>query len=204
MQTAYKKGLQSNIWKYFLFSLTWRRQFFPILAIYFLTLPNSTAQQIGFYSAVGAIVAFFLEIPSGYFADRFGHKKTLILAKVFLLLSTFFFVIANSFPYFVLGSMFLSLGFAFASGTNSAFMHETLSALKREKEYGKLMSKIGANVSLLSGLLMFLLPMLTAISIRLPLQVNLGFDIIGVFIAISFCNPRKKKSIYQQPFESKS
>jgi fucose permease len=31
------------------------------------------------------LAGFLMEIPSGYFADRFGHKKTLILSKVFML-----------------------------------------------------------------------------------------------------------------------
>jgi len=84
----------------------------PILSIYFLTLPNATAQQIGLYMGVGWAVGFLLEIPSGYFSDKFGHKKTLILAKFFLLFSTLFFVFGKSVPYFILGSSFLALSFA--------------------------------------------------------------------------------------------
>ena len=74
--------LESNIWKYFFYILTNRRHYITILSIYFLTLPNTTINQIGLYMGIGNLVAFLLEIPSGYFADRFGHKKTLILAKI--------------------------------------------------------------------------------------------------------------------------
>ena len=71
------KHLQSNLWKLFLMELTTRRNYIPILALYFLTLPNATAQQIGLYTGISWLAGFILEIPSGYLSDIFGHKKTL-------------------------------------------------------------------------------------------------------------------------------
>jgi len=191
-------NLQSNIWKAFLLSLTSRRSFYPILAIYFLTLQSTLANQIGIYIAVGSVAAFLLEIPSGYFSDLFGHKKTLVLSKLLLLASTGFFMLANSLPYFIIGSALMSAGFAFSSGTYAAFMHETLVGLKREKDYTKILSKISANASLLSGILFILLPFFTAIDIRLPLKITFVTDIIGVLIAISLVSPRKKEKIMKQ------
>jgi len=75
---------------------------------------------------LGSLASFLFEIPSGYFSDRFGHKKTLILSKVFMFLSTLCFLIGHDVVYFAIGSIFLSLGFAFTSGTMSAFVHENL------------------------------------------------------------------------------
>lgn len=95
--------LKSNLWKYFLFELSQRRHFIPILSIFFLTLPNTTANQIGIYSGIGFIVSFFLEIPSGYVADMFGHKKTLVLSKILMIISMTAFVFASGFYSFVIG-----------------------------------------------------------------------------------------------------
>ena len=74
-----QKELRSNIWKFFLVMLTNRRNYLPVLALYFLTLPNTAANQIGLYVGIGWLAGFFLEIPSGYLSDIFGHKKALIL-----------------------------------------------------------------------------------------------------------------------------
>jgi MFS family permease len=189
-----QKQLQANIWKYFLFLLTNRRNYIAILAIYFLTLPNTTAQQIGLYIGIGWVAGFFLEIPSGYISDIFGHKKTLILAKVSMLTSTLFFAFGNSLPYFILGSCFIAFGFAFTSGTSGAFFHNTLIGLKREKEYGILDGKIRAKVSLVSAGLILLLPLLTKISIILPIKIYLIFDVIGLLVAISLFSPKIKYS----------
>ncbi|MCA9495688.1 MAG: hypothetical protein KC589_01995 [Nanoarchaeota archaeon] len=205
------QNLKSNIWKFFIYQLTLRRNYITILSIYFLTLPNTTANMIGLYTGIGNIVAFFLEIPSSYFADRFGHKKTLILAKFLLLFSTLSFIFIQNFYGFVLGSTFLSVSFAFSSGTTSAFFHETLEGLGRVKEYSKLLGRIRGNVSLLSMFFIIALPFLTTINIILPLIVGLFFDIFGLIISFTLVNPKtnlklngkKIKSIFTIFLEAK-
>ncbi|MCF7871832.1 hypothetical protein K9L97_02250 [Candidatus Woesearchaeota archaeon] len=181
--------LKSNIWKFFLIKLCNRRNYIPILSIYFLTLPDSTAQQIGLYVGIGWLVGFLAEIPSGYVADLFGHKKTIILGKIFMLTSSLLFVLGNSLIYFILGSSFIALGFAFSSGTYSAFLHNTLIGLKREKEYGVLHGKIDANVSLASAVMILSLPFLTEISIVMPIMAYLMLDVLGLLLSFTLFTP---------------
>ena len=192
MFTIMQKELKSNIWKYFLLILTNRRNYIPILAIYFLTLPNTTAQQIGLYTGIGWLAGFLLEIPSGYISDKVGHKKALILAKFSMLISTLFFIFGNSLPYFILGSSFIAFGFAFTSGTGGAFFHNTLVGLKREKEYGDVSGKIRAKVSLVSAGMILILPLLTKISLIMPIKIYLIFDVIGILTAFSLYSPKIK------------
>lgn len=184
--------LKSNIWKYFLLILTNRRNYIPILAIYFLTLPNTTAQQIGLYLGIGWLAGFLLEIPSGYISDKFGHKKTLILAKFSMLISTLFFIFGSSLPHYILGSSFIAIGFAFTSGTKEAFFHNTLVELKREKHYGNMSGKIRAKVSLVSAGMILALPLLTKISLVMPIKIYLIFDLIGILTAFSLYSPKMK------------
>ena len=136
------------------------------------------------------MVGFLLEIPSGWISDKFGHKETLILAKFFMLFAVLFFVFGNSLPYFILGSSFVALGFAFTSGTGSAFLHNTLIGLKRESEYAEIAGKIKANVSLISAGMILLLPFLTKISLVMPIKIYLVFDVIGILIAFSLYSPK--------------
>lgn len=185
-----REQLQSNIWKYFIYAFSQRRNFYPILSIFFLTLPDATTKQIGVWSGIGFIASFFFEIPSSYFADRFGHKKTLVMAKILMIISTLSFIFADSLAWFIAGSALLSISFAFASGTDSAFIHNTLIEAKREREYTKIRSRLSANVSLLSVIPIISLPFFTAISTRMPLQIWLVVDIIGLITAFSFVSPR--------------
>jgi MFS family permease len=190
-----KNKLKGNIWKFFVFSLSQRRHFIPILSIYYLTLPNTNAQQIGIYTAIGFLGSFLFEIPSGYFADKFGHRRTLILSKVLMVFSMPFFIFGGSFFYFALGSIFLSLSFAFSSGTGAAFMHDTFVSLKRENEFAKTMSKMSANVAFISMILVVLLPLSTKISILFPLKINFVFDLIGFVAALTLISPKKEESV---------
>jgi MFS family permease len=185
--------LENNIWQYFVYTFSQRRHFIPLLSIFFLTLPNTTAQQIGLYTGIGFIASLLIEIPSSYFADRIGHKSTLVMAKIFMIISTLLFIFADGFWYFAFGSAFLSLSFASSGGVGSAFMHNTLRDLKREKDYTKLMSRIGAYASLFSGILIVLLPFLTTKSILLPFKITLVIDIIGLAAVCALTVPSQKR-----------
>lgn len=41
----------------------------PILSIYYLTLPNTHANELGFYMGISFVSAMIMQIPSGLIAD---------------------------------------------------------------------------------------------------------------------------------------
>jgi len=188
-------NLKSNIRKYFVHTLTTRRNFIPILSIYFMTFPDNTIRQLWFMTWIWSLAWFLLEIPSGYFADRFWHKKTLILAKIFLVISTSMFIIWWNFWIFAMGSLFLAFWQAFNSGTKQALLHETLTELGREKDYTKVSARIGGNVSLLSVLFIVTLPFFTKIDFRIPFLIGLVFDIWWLINSFLFIQPNITKKI---------
>ena len=79
-----------------------RRNFIPILSVYFLTLSNTHANQIGIYMGIGYVAAMIMQMPSGYIADHYGQKSALIISKALLVLSTSFYIIADGFVMFTL------------------------------------------------------------------------------------------------------
>ena len=125
-----EKALQDNIWKYALLLITNKRVFVAILGAYYLTLPDVTPKTIGTILLAGSLSGFIFEIPSGYASDKIGHKYALVISRVLMMLSTTFFLVANNVTFLILGSVFLSMSVAFHSGTDSAFIHETLRGLK--------------------------------------------------------------------------
>ncbi|MBW2982783.1 MFS transporter [Candidatus Woesearchaeota archaeon] len=186
--------LSRNVNRMFWYMVTQRRHFIPILSVFFLSLPDTRAQQIGLFMAIGSLTSFLTEIPSGYVADRVGHKRTLVLAKAFMLLSTVSFGFASSLWQFILGSILLNLSISFMSGTRDAFMHNTLISLGRGGEYTRVMSRLGANASLLSVLLALSLPLLSKVRLVLPIRAMLVLDVAGLFVALSFSSPPQLKA----------
>lgn len=176
--------IESNIWKYVLIQFTNRRNFIPILSVYFLTLPDTNAQQIGIYMWLWYIASMIMQMPSGYIADHYGQKIALIISKVLLVLSTFFYLIADGFVVFTLGGicMALALG-AFSSGTTASFLKWALEKLWRGHEYRQVSSRISGNIALISVGFILVLPFLTEIDMRAPLIVALVLDVLWLLIA---------------------
>ncbi|MCH2188402.1 hypothetical protein MK079_01070 [Candidatus Gracilibacteria bacterium] len=177
--------------KYFIYKLSFRRNFIALLSIYFLTLPDTTANQIGIFSGISYLLSFFLEIPSGYLSDKIGHKKILIGGKVFQFFSVIFYITAFFLPspwnfYSVfMGSILQTLSFTAASGTDSAFLHEILEKKGHESMYAKIHGKISAYVSLISVIFIVSLPFFTLYHILLPFIIWLIVDIFGFISLIS-------------------
>jgi MFS family permease len=184
-----EKKLQSNIWKYTLYLIANKRIFVAILGAYYLTIPDVTPEGIGIILLVGSLAGFIFEIPSGYVSDKIGHKTALVLSRLFMLVSTLFFLFASNIIFLILGGVFMSMAHAFHSGTGSAFMHETLRGLKREKEYAKIMGKISSIGFAIPIIFMVLTPFLVSISFKAPFLLALVVDIVGILAAALLIRP---------------
>jgi MFS family permease len=184
-----QKNLESNIWKYTLLLVANKRIFAAILSVYYLTIPDVNASWIGTFILIGSLAGFVFEVPSGYFSDKIGHKTALVISRLATLLSTLCFLLADSIPFLILGTVFLSIGNAFISGTGSAFMHETLRALGRENEYTKVIGKATSIGFAVPILLTAAIPFLVAISYKIPFIIALVFDVIGLWAAHALVKP---------------
>jgi len=182
-------NLQSNIWKHAIFLITNKRSFTAILGAYYLTIQGVTPQSIGIILLAGSLSGFLFEIPSGYISDKIGHKQALILGKSLLLLSSLLLLIANNIAILILASILMSMAYSLFSGTGAAFMHETLSALNKEKDYTQIMGKIRSIGYLVPTVLAIFVPFLVNINIKLPFAFVLFIDIIGLIGVFSYIKP---------------
>jgi len=122
----------------------------PIFILYFSRIVE--LKEIFLLEAIYYVTVFLMEVPSGYFSDSLGRKKTLILSGLFFTISYALFFVGGSF--FILGTaqVFLALGFSFLSGTDTSLHFGLLSALKKEKEYGSRESKLASAGLVVSAL----------------------------------------------------
>lgn len=105
----------------------------PVFFLYMSqTLPLEQVIQL---SAIYYLSVFLLEVPSGYFSDRVGRRKTLLLAAASLITSYSCFIVGDNFWWYAAGQFFLAAGIAMQSGTDTAFHYDSLKALGRETEY---------------------------------------------------------------------
>lgn len=176
---------------YFLYHLTLRRSYFTLMSVYFLTLPHTTAQQIGIWGLASVVASFLLEIPSGYFSDRFGHKFTMLWSKIFMLLASILFVLAGGFWFFLLATIFWAMGMSSHSGSSTAYFHEFLDRDGKDNRFSELHGKVVAQASLVSAFLIVGFPFLVHLpefsvgsfsisGLKWPFLIHIGIDLVGL------------------------
>ncbi|WKZ23739.1 MAG: MFS transporter [Candidatus Dojkabacteria bacterium] len=188
------QSLTSNIWKYAVLLITNKRVWVSIIAVYYLTIPGVNELGISYIILAGNVAGVLFEIPSGYLADQIGHKKTLVLSRIFAVISSIFYLMAWDLWTLIAGSVFLSLSVAFMSGTGNAFMLDTLKNLGREHEYAKIMGKIKSIGFSLPLLISMFVPFLAEISIKAPFVAGIVMDVIGLVVSLLFIAPKVIKA----------
>lgn len=101
-------------------------------AVWFLYFQQSVspAAAIALY-AVYDISVTLLEVPLGVLSDRIGRRRTLIASAAAGAVGAALLALGDGFAIFVLGQACLGAGVAFASGTDSAMLYESLSGTGR-------------------------------------------------------------------------
>ncbi|WP_309667536.1 MFS transporter [Tabrizicola sp.] len=87
----------------------------------------SAAEAILLY-VVADLSTTVLEVPSGYMSDRLGRRKTLLVAAISFVAATVLLVVGEGLAQFALASILLGAASAFASGTDSSLLFESLKA----------------------------------------------------------------------------
>lgn len=114
--------------KFFQNLLFWQATWFL-----FFQAELSAAQAVLIYVFYDVATTVF-EVPSGYLSDRIGRRVTLILSALAGLLASVMQAVGSEFWVFALAQAALGLHMAFASGTDSSLLYESLAEDGREEE----------------------------------------------------------------------
>lgn len=101
----------------------------PVFFLYFSS--HFSLAEVLRLEALYYLFNVVLEVPSGYFSDRWGRRRTLILASASSALGALLFASGSTFGVFVLGQLAFAASFAFVSGTDTALLYDSLVAAGR-------------------------------------------------------------------------
>ncbi|WP_446898659.1 MFS transporter [Clostridium sp. LBM24168] len=82
------------------------------------------------------ILMIMFEVPWGWFADRYGYKRTLIISNFILFLSKIIFYFANSFSMFLCERILMALYSSGISGCDTALLYSCSGKKNSEKLFG--------------------------------------------------------------------
>ena len=148
--------------------------------------------------AVYSITIFFLEIPSGYVADIWGRKKSLILGTVLGCLGFSIYSATYGFWGFLFAELALGIGQSFISGSDSAMLYDTLIDMKKENQYLRYEGKVTAlgNFSeAIAGLIISGLVFLGIKSFRMSYYCQTLIAFTGIPAALLLAEPKSHKRL---------
>jgi len=94
--------------------------------------------------AAGDLALMGLELPTGWFADRFGHRRSLIVGSLVQVMGMLACWLGEGVPGLVAASVLVALGDGFRSGADQALLYRTCLALDREDEFQKIEARAEA------------------------------------------------------------
>lgn len=190
--------VKQNINRFYWFKTVSAMSFFlPIIVLYWQNNGLSMT-QIMLLQSVFAILVVALEIPTGYVADMWGRRKTLILSSAAIMIAYAVYALSGMFWQFLVGEIMFAIGISLLSGSDAALLYDTLQEDNREEEYKKIWGKalfymmVGIAFSNIIG------GFLGQINYILPLWLSVIAMCILILIAFSLREPTRHKLIVKK------
>ena len=183
-------NLKNNIIKlYLLKAVKWFMIVMPIIVLFFESKGLSLTQIMILQGTYSLFVALF-EIPSGFFADIYGRKNSLVIGSIFLFLGYVIFSFFSGFNEFLFAEILLGIGGSLISGADSAILYDTLLEIKEEDEYTKIEGRTYAIGNFSEGIAGVLGGFLAMTSINMPVYIQTIVMFLSIPIAMTLVEPK--------------
>jgi len=200
MENIEQQKLKSNIWKFYLFQILTGLTFFVPIIVLFWQTNGLNLTQVMILQSLFALAVVVLEIPTGYFADIFGRRKSLIFAASFLALGSFAYSLGYNFYQFLIAEILLAFGVSLVSGTDSALVYDTLKDLKQEKLYKKIWGNAIFYYLIATSIACVIGGFIGKINFRWTFYAMLPFMILLIPLSFSLKEPKRHKFIFKRDY----
>jgi len=124
--------------KYYAFELTRSAHLAGPVWVLFLLSRGVSYTGVGLLDVAFSLTVVASEVPTGYVGDRLGRRRALLLGVAGSALGSLAFAFASSLPGFLLAYVALAVAETFASGSDSAWLYETLEARTDEESFARI------------------------------------------------------------------
>ncbi len=190
MQKLNLAHFSKNIPRLYLIKISkWFNMVMPVVVLFY-TDNGMGMHEIFVLKAIYSVAIVTMEIPSGWMADVWGRKKTLILGSI--LGSAGFLVYSFSYGFwaFVIAEIILGIGHSFVSGADSALLYDSLKADNKTDKYVREEGRITSVGNFAEAIAGVVGGFLAAISLRSPFYFQFGVAAIAIPAALTLIEPR--------------
>jgi MFS family permease len=178
-----KKFPPNTIQLYLIKIAKWFNLIMPIVVLFYQENGLSMS-QIFILKSIYSVAMVATELPSGYLADVWGCRRTILLGAILGALGILIYSFSGDFCSFMVAEVVLGIGFSFVSGADSAILYNSLKAEDREDEYIKYEGQITSAGNFAEALAGVAGGLLATISLRTPYYFQ--FFVAAVAIPAAF------------------
>ncbi|NCN45194.1 MAG: hypothetical protein COU63_03925 [Candidatus Pacebacteria bacterium CG10_big_fil_rev_8_21_14_0_10_36_11] len=170
--------------------------YFPIAIWMFYFLRYLDFREVALIGAASTIASSLLEIPTGAIADVIGRKKTLILSRIFGIISFVMIIVGHDFWIFLIARLIQGLSQALWSGSLESLQYDTLKEQQQENRFVKVVSRNET----LSWLALFISAVLGGfmfdIDPTLPYVITTFFTVIALIGSFFLVEPKIDSEVF--------
>jgi len=180
---------------YYLYKATKAVEFYrPIMYVFFLSRGVSFT-GIATLEIAYNVTTVLAEVPTGYVGDRVGRRNSLAIGTVLIVVALVGLGLGGSFPVFLGFYVVWSTGYTFRSGTEDAWLYDTLVARLDESSFSHVRGR-GESVALLTGVVAAVIGgYLADVSLALPFFVAAGVTALGIPLLLALPEPETEDGI---------
>lgn len=160
----------------------------PIIVIYYQN-HGMTMQDVMLLQALFGAAMIVVEIPSGYFSDVIGRKRTILIGAALHTLGWTLYAFADGFSSFLVAELILGVGAAFISGTDAAMLYDTLIDLGEEQHGVYLEGRMLAITNFSEAGAAIVGGLLASISLHVPFYAQIVIMLPIVPLALMLVEP---------------
>ncbi|MBP9702849.1 MFS transporter [Candidatus Woesebacteria bacterium] len=165
---------------------------------YFYWARFLTYSQIGIFFSLLVILGLVAEIPTGYIADRYGRKQSVVGGTILLFLGAVLMTSATSAVLLVLGVSVMSIGRAFISGALEAIVYDDLKSTGKHSHWDSLQST-AIQISLVAYILAVPIGgFLYNIHFRLPNMLEAISMFLSILMALKLSDSSKQHQLLER------
>ncbi len=155
----------------------------PIVTVFWMGPLGMSLTDVMSLQAIFAATVALLEFPSGYLADRIGHRTALLAGTACTTAAWVLYARADGFAGVVVAEIALAIGYACISGADSALLYHALAASGRAGDYLRWESRSRAAMQVAEAASSAAGGALYAMAPRLPFWLQVPAALAGVACA---------------------
>jgi MFS family permease len=166
----------------------WLNLVMPVVVLFYKS-NGMSMQEIFTLKAIYSFTLMFFEIPTGYFADLVGRKKSILSGSVLGMAGYLIYSFSNGFNQFIIAEVALGISLSLVSGADSAMLFDTLRAGGKISKYIRLEGKITSMGNFAEAIAGITGGLLAVISLRTPFFFQVAIASIAIPAAIALREP---------------